>query len=150
MAGISDVLGGVLGGSGEGGGSIGKLIAPVMEMIQNNGGLQALVARLQDSPIAGQVNSWLGSGQNEPVSGDQVAEAVGPENVEQIAQQSGMSTDEVKGGLSQLLPNLVDKFSPGGQIPGADQVQDLVKNIPGAEQVQGQLGSMLGGLFGKQ
>lgn len=149
MAGLSDLLSGVLGGGhSSGGADISKLIQPVLEMIQKNGGLQNLLGQLQNSPIGSQVNSWIGGGQNEPVSGDQVAAAVGETQVEELAAETGMSTEEVKGGLSELLPNLVDKFTPGGQVPGADQVQDVIKNIPGADQLQSQLGGLLSGILG--
>lgn len=149
MAGLSDVLGGMLGGSQAGGGmDISKLIQPVLDLIQKSGGLQGLLSQLQNSPIGGQVNSWISGGENQPVSGDQVAAAVGESNVEELAAQSGLSTDQVKGGLSELLPNLVDKFTPGGQVPGVEQVQDVIKNIPGADQLQEQVGGLLSQILG--
>ncbi|MFN8126182.1 MAG: YidB family protein [Candidatus Nanopelagicales bacterium] len=149
MAGIQDILGSVLGGSGgSGSADIQKLIQPLLDMIQQNGGLQQVLAQLQNSPIGEQVTSWISPGANESVSADQVAQAVGPETVEKLAEESGMTPDQVSGSLTQLLPNLVDKFTPGGSVPGADQIQEVIKNIPGADQVQDQLGSLLGGLLG--
>jgi uncharacterized protein YidB (DUF937 family) len=149
MAGVQDLLSGVLGGGGSGAtDNITKLIQPVMDMIQNNGGLQSVLSQLQNSPIGGQVASWIGTGDNQPVSSDDLAAAVGEDKVEALAQESGLPVEEVKGGLSEILPNLVNKLSPGGQIPGADQIGDIVKQIPGAEQFQDQLGSLLGGLLG--
>lgn len=150
MAGLGDLLGGIMGSSGAENvrADLTKLAQPLLDMIQKNGGLQALLGQLQNSPIGGQVSSWIGGGTNEPVSGEQIADAVGPENVEALADQAGMSPDQVKGGLSELLPNLVDKLTPGGQIPGAEQLGDIVKQIPGADQAKDQLSSILGSLLG--
>jgi len=110
--------------------------------------LQSLLGSLQNSPIGGQVSSWIGTGDNEAVSGEDLAASLGETNIDELASKSGLSVDQVKGGLSELLPSLVDKFSPGGQIPGADQLGEVLKNIPGGDQIQDQLGSILGGLLG--
>ena len=148
MAGIQDILGSVLGGSSGGSADIQKLIQPLLDMIQQNGGLQQVIGQLQSSPIGEQVTSWISPGANEAVSADQVAQAVGPETVDKLAEETGMTPDQVSGSLSQMLPNLVDKLSPGGSIPGADQVNEIIKNIPGADQVSGQLSKVLGSLLG--
>ncbi len=144
MAGIQDMLGGLMGSGGQIPADLQKLAEPILQMIQQNGGLQQILGQLQNSPIGEQVNSWLGTGANEAVSPDQVAEAM-PNAVEDLASKTGMSAEQVSSSISELLPNLVDKLSPGGQLPGADQLGDVLKQIPGGDQLSGMLGGLLGG-----
>ncbi len=144
MAGIQDMLGGLMGSGGQIPADLQKLAEPILQMIQQNGGLQQILGQLQNSPIGEQVNSWLGTGANEAVSPDQVAEAM-PHAVEDLASKTGMSAEQVSSSISELLPNLVDKLSPGGQLPGADQLGDVLKQIPGGDQLSGMLGGLLGG-----
>lgn len=149
MANINDILGGLLGGSGEGSNvDITKMVQPVIDMIQQNGGLQGMLTQLQNSPIAEQVGSWIGSGQNQAATPDQVAEAVGEANVEDLAAKTGLSVDQVKTNLSEMLPNLVSKLTPSGQLPNTEQITDALKQIPGAEQMQSQLTDLVGRLSG--
>ena len=67
--------------------------------------------------------SWIGTGSNKSVSPDQVKEALGPQQVEQVANQAGVSTDEAAAGLSKVLPEAVDNVTPSGQVPSAGDVR---------------------------
>jgi uncharacterized protein YidB (DUF937 family) len=80
------------------------------------GGLQGLVQKLQQTGLDQQVQSWLGNGKNMPVSAEQLRDALGNEQVRQIAQQFGLPVDKVLDMLSQHLPDAVDQSSPGGQL----------------------------------
>lgn len=149
MAGIEDLIGSVMGG--QGGVDLGKLTrmaGPLMEMIQNQGGLGNLVSQLQNSPIGAQVNSWIGTGANESVSSEQVEQALGADTVQELAQESGLSEQEVAGGLSALLPNLINRVTPNGSLPGTDQIQGILKGLPGGDSLQSMLGNLPGGLGG--
>lgn len=148
MAGINDILGQILGGGQGGNLDIQKLVGPVMEMVQSKGGLQGLISQLQSSGLGDQVGSWIGTGENAKVDPTALANAVGMENVKELAAKTGLPVERVTGDLGQLLPNLIDKLSPGGAIPGVSQASELAKSIPGAEGVADQLTKMLGGLLG--
>ena len=93
------------------------LLGGVMSLINNAGGLQGILQQLQSSGIADQVASWIGTGENAPVSGNQIAEALGTENVAQIAQHAGIEPEHAATGLAQLLPQIIDQLTPGGQVP---------------------------------
>jgi uncharacterized protein YidB (DUF937 family) len=80
------------------------------------GGLQGLVQKLQQTGLDQQVQSWLGNGKNMPVSAEQLRDALGNEQVRQIAQQFGLPVDKVLDLLSQHLPEAVDQASPDGQL----------------------------------
>lgn len=144
MAGIQDMLSGIMGGSAQIPADLQKMVEPILQMIQQNGGLQQIIGQLQNSPIGEQVNSWLGSGANEAVTPDQVAQAM-PNAVEDLSKKTGMTIEQVSSSISELLPNLVDKLSPTGQIPGTDQLNEVLKQIPGGDQLQGMLSGLLGG-----
>src|SRR4051794_1391847 len=93
------------------------LLAGVMNLINNAGGLQGILQQLQSSGIADQVASWIGTGENAPVSGNQIAEALGTDSVTQIAQHAGIAPEHAAAGLAQLLPQIIDQLTPGGQVP---------------------------------
>jgi uncharacterized protein YidB (DUF937 family) len=81
------------------------------------GGLGGLVDKLQKGGLGNLVNSWVGPGQNQPVSHNQLGPALGPEIIKTLAQRSGLSEEELIRQLSQVLPGLVDKLTPNGRLP---------------------------------
>jgi|KBSMisStandDraft_5_1062788.scaffolds.fasta_scaffold57175_3 uncharacterized protein YidB (DUF937 family) len=94
------------------------LAASVMQMINSQpGGLSGLVQQFHDKGLGGLVSSWVGTGQNLPVSADQLQHVLGSEQVKEIAAKAGISPDMVTSHLSQLLPMLIDKMTPNGQMP---------------------------------
>jgi uncharacterized protein YidB (DUF937 family) len=82
----------------------------------NMGDLQGLVSKLQQGGLGAQVQSWLGSGGNMPVTADQLKAALGDEHVQQLAAQFGVPVDKVLSLLSEHLPETVDKASPNGTL----------------------------------
>jgi uncharacterized protein YidB (DUF937 family) len=81
------------------------------------GSLGGLLNQLQTSGLGGQVASWLGAGENLPVSVDQLRQALGDETVQQIASNLGVPIDKLLAQLSQHLPSVVDHVSPNGILP---------------------------------
>jgi uncharacterized protein YidB (DUF937 family) len=118
-------------------GSQNQLLSVVLGMLndQKSGGLSGLLDRFQQNGLGEQVSSWIGPGQNQPVSGEQIDETLGHDKVEQIAQQAGMSHEQASGGIAELLPNLIDKLTPEGKVP--DQ-SSLALNLG---SLTGKLGS---------
>lgn len=148
MARLDQLMRQILGGSA-GAMDISKLTAlaqPLLQQIQSSGGLNAVLGKLQQAGLGDQVNSWLGQGGNESVDADKLAEAIGEDRIETLSAESGMSPDEVKSGLSQILPGLVDKMSPSGSLPtSASDLTGMLGQIPGGEQISGMIGGLLGG-----
>jgi uncharacterized protein YidB (DUF937 family) len=111
------------------------LAASVMQMINSQpGGLSGLVQQFHDKGLGGLVTSWVGTGQNMPVSADQLQHVLGSEQVKEIAAQAGISPDMVTSHLSQLLPMLIDKMTPNGQVPqGSSSILEegmgMLKNL---------------------
>ena len=81
------------------------------------GGLGGLLDKLQKGGLGDVANSWIGSGQNQPVSPKQLGPALGPDIIKTLAQGSGLSEEELTKQLSQVLPGIVDKLTPAGRLP---------------------------------
>jgi uncharacterized protein YidB (DUF937 family) len=79
--------------------------------------LGGLLDKLQKGGLGNAANSWVGSGQNQPVAPGQLGSALGPDVVKTLAQRSGLSEDEITKQLSQILPGVVDKLTPNGRLP---------------------------------
>jgi uncharacterized protein YidB (DUF937 family) len=81
------------------------------------GGLGGLVDKLQKGGLGSVVNSWVGPGQNQPVTPGQLGPALGPDIIKTLAQKSGMSEEELTKQLAHALPGVVDKLTPAGRLP---------------------------------
>jgi uncharacterized protein YidB (DUF937 family) len=101
------------------GGSGGQAAAAtsVKNLVNNAGGFQGLVAKLQQGGLGDQVQSWIGHGTNQSVSPDQVTQALGQDQVQKLADQGGVSPDELTQHLAQVLPQAVDHATPDGHAP---------------------------------
>ena len=123
---LGNVLGGMAGGGqpAQGGN---QLIQVVLQMLQQNGGIEGLLARMQQAGYGQQAQSWIGTGQNMPISPDALSQIFGQGELGQIAQQLGLPQQDAAGGLAQMLPDVVDQMTPQGQIP--DHSSDLVAQV---------------------
>ncbi len=118
------VTSGVLGGSNN------PLAGSLLQMIQNQpGGLQGLVQSFHDKGMGGLVQSWVGTGQNLPISGDQLNQVLGSDVVKQLAAKAGFSPETASSTLSTLLPQLVDKLTPNGQVPEHGDLMSMGASI---------------------
>ena len=114
--GLRSILGGLVGGGGSpglGGGGLGGALG---------GGLGGLGQILAQAGLGDQMKSWVSTGHNMPLSPDQVSQAFGPSRLGELAEATGMSHDEVAGQLSQMLPQVVDGLTPGGNLPQGEDV----------------------------
>jgi uncharacterized protein YidB (DUF937 family) len=89
-------------------------------------GLGGLLAKLQQGGLGNIANSWVGPGQNQPVSPGQLGSTLGPGIIKAIAQRSGLSEEEVTQQLSQVLPGIVDKLTPNGRLPTSAEVSRML------------------------
>ena len=114
----------------------GEIVNAVIGLINNpaTGGLQGLVDKFHANGLGSIVSSWVGTGQNQAISPQQITQALGS-HVEQIAQKTGAPASAVASQLAALLPNVIDKLTPQGSIPtGGALAQGLamLKNTLGA------------------
>ena len=100
------------------GSSSNPLATEVLQMINNHpGGLPAIVQSFHDKGLGEVVTSWVGNGQNLPISADQIHQVLGSDAVKQLAAKAGISPDVAGSTLAQMLPSLIDKLTPNGQMP---------------------------------
>lgn len=109
------------------------LLETIMGLVNNpeTGGLTGLVETFKSNGLGDVVSSWIGTGQNQPVSGEQIQQVLGDEQIEQIAQKTGTSKEEVAGGLATLLPGIIDKLTPGGTLPEGGLLQQGLSMLKG-------------------
>jgi len=88
-------------------------------------GLGGLVDKLQKGGLGNLINSWVGPGQNQPVSPNELGPALGPDIIKTLAQRSGLPEEELTRHLSQVLPGLVDKLTPNGRLPTLAELSEL-------------------------
>jgi len=139
---VNGALGQALGG--QAGGGMPPLMQLVMSLIGGQqggaGGLGALVAQLQQGGLGEAVQSWVSTGANLPVSGEQLGTALGQGRLGELAQQFGLPADALGGQLAQLLPQVIDQMTPNGQLPAAGAQPDLGSLVGGLMGMLGQKG----------
>ena len=122
---LGQMMGGTMGGAQPTGAQAqNPLLQIVLQMLQQNGGLSGMLGKMQQAGYGQQAQSWIGTGQNMPIDAGALSQIFGQGELGQLAQQLGISHDEASGNLAQMLPNVVDEMTPGGQIP--DNHSDLV------------------------
>lgn len=111
-------------GPGQGPGGLGGL----------GGGLGGLLEQFTKKGYGDQAQSWIGTGPNQSLPMEALSDVFGDDQLAHIASQAGVSQDEARQGLSQLLPEVVDHFTPQGQLPPVDQllasIDDYGRQLP--------------------
>jgi len=118
---IADALGNLLGGGADGGLDLGSLMSGLSE----NG-------------LAGIVGSWLGSGENEAISMDSISDLLGSDKVSEFASSLGLSTESATGALAEMLPNVIDQATSGGD----SIIDSMLNQVGGADGAMDMLGKM--------
>jgi uncharacterized protein YidB (DUF937 family) len=106
-AGARDSLSGILGGL-VGGGGVGSLL---------NGGIGELLEHFKQNGQGDAAQSWINQGPNREVTAPELQQAIGPDVLQKLEQQTGLSQQEILGRLSRELPTAVDKYTPDGRLP---------------------------------
>jgi len=84
------------------------------------GGLTGLVEKFKQNGLGNVVSSWIGHGQNETVTGDQIKQVLGADKIKEFAEKSGLPVEEAPNKIAEILPGVVDKLTPEGKIPEGD------------------------------
>jgi uncharacterized protein YidB (DUF937 family) len=107
---LDGLLGGVVGAG---------MMSIVTGMIEQHGGVQGIVNQFEKQGLGATVKSWVGTGANQPISADQVHQALGAGALQQLAAKAGMSLPDLTQKLAQILPQAIDKLTPNGVVPKA-------------------------------
>ena len=131
--GLLDQITGALGGQMGGGSGQNQMLQLVMQLLQNQpGGLQGLIDQFTRAGLGSQAASWVGTGQNLPISADDLMKVFGGGGqLQDMLSKFGMQQSEVMGGLAQMLPGVVDRLTPNGSVQDDMVAQglDLLKNL---------------------
>ncbi|RQP29042.1 YidB family protein [Burkholderia ubonensis] len=137
--GLLDIVGGLLGGQA-GGNSQSALLSAALEFINNQpGGLNGLIEKFKAGGAGDIIGSWVGTGENQPVSADTLQNVLGSDAIGALASKFGVDPAQASGILAQVLPHVVNHATPNGEVPADGQVD--------TSNVLGTL-TQLAGLFG--
>lgn len=125
LGGLGGMLGSVLGGGNRGddqqpagkGALLTMLLPLVLQLVQRNGGVGAMLDKFRQQGLGQQANSWVSQGANQAVGAQDVTNVVGADEVSRMARQLGVPEDQVAGGLAQILPHVVNHLTPEGEVP---------------------------------
>jgi uncharacterized protein YidB (DUF937 family) len=93
------------------------------------GGLGGLLEQFQRTGFGEQARSWVGTGANLPIPPDAMAQVFGRDSLERIASQAGLTEEQASTGLSQILPEVVDRVTPQGKVPDLDALAASVGDL---------------------
>lgn len=108
------------------------------DLLKGQGGVGGLAEKFGQAGLGDVVGSWVGNGANAKISPEQIAAVIGSGPVADLAAKLGVSPQQASETLAGLLPEAIDRLTPGGQIDGAD---DLLDKLPGG------IGDMIGGFL---
>ena len=142
---LGDILGGLGGGTGKSGtdglpGGMGGLLGSLLPVIGGmlaGGGLQKVISGFQANGLSAQADSWVGTGENAPISGDDVRKAVGAEELAKIAAQLGVSEDEAAAAVAQVLPTVIDTVSPEGHLAPESELDAAFQSLEHSGETTG-------------
>ncbi|MEC7118759.1 MAG: YidB family protein [Pseudomonadota bacterium] len=138
--GLGDLLGSVLGGGNTtsakpaaqgGAGLLIALLPVILNWVQQQGGLEKVLASLQSKGLGGQAQSWMSTGQNQPIQPEQVESVFGTAQVDQFAAETGANRGAVLSGIASLLPQVIDQLTPKGDTSTANEANQEIGTVLG-------------------
>src|SRR5262252_1244383 len=119
-------------------GEANPLMGIISGLLAQSGGLEGLASKFSQSGQGNAFQPWVGMGENEAISSNQVQNALGSEQVKALAAKMGIDPSQASGFLAEYLPKIVDKLTPAGKIdPSADHQQGLAALLPSLLQSLG-------------
>jgi uncharacterized protein YidB (DUF937 family) len=123
----------------QGSGQQDQLLQIVGSLLQRSGGIGGLMNSFNQAGMGDIIKSWVSTGQNSPISANQLSQVLGNDQIGQLAQQLGVNSQQAGQMLSQYLPQIIDHLTPQGQVPANNSQGDLMNAA---------LGALKGKLFG--
>ena len=116
---------------GGGSGTQNPLLDIALSLLKDpkTGGLNGLVDSFKSKGMNDVMSSWISTGQNLPISPEQVLQILGKGQIRQFSKQSGTSNEDITSGLASLLPDLINKLTPEGKIPESDVLQQGLRML---------------------
>ena len=135
--GLMDTIMGLVGKSGGGKDVMSQLSTMLTGKGGDGMGLSRLIDQFKGAGLGDKADSWVGTGENQPLNSDEVEKAIGADRLAKMSKETGKSVDELKSGLSTAIPEAVNKLTPDGKMPDPSDLMKMAKNFD------------FGSLFGK-
>jgi uncharacterized protein YidB (DUF937 family) len=136
--GLFDSILSAVSGKSDASGEAAPLIGILSGLLAQSGGLQGLANKFSQSGQGNAFSSWVGMGENQPVSSDQIQKALGSDQIGALATRMGVDPAQASQFLAEYLPKIVDKLTPEGKVdPTADHQQGLAALLPSLLQSLG-------------
>ncbi len=119
---LFDQISAALTGGGQTAAQDGGVAQHLVAMVSDpaNGGLAGLVQKFEAAGAGGIIASWVGTGENQSVATDLIQKVLGSEQVQSLAQKTGLPVDQLLAQISQHLPGMVDGMTPNGTVPSGN------------------------------
>jgi len=129
---MSEVAG-LAGGAAAMGGGNAALLNGVLGMLGSNGaggnGLASVLQAFEQQGLGRVAASWVGTGQNLPISTEQIIQGLGSGRLQQLAEAAGLPHGAAASALAGLLPTVIDRLTPNGSVPHGDQLSGLLGTL---------------------
>lgn len=123
--GLLDAFSKLMGKEGDGGVDY----TAIVQWVEQQGGLQKIVESFRQGNMVDVVQSWLGAGENQAITGDHVQQVLSSDAINQLAQKMGIEPSQASSTIAQVLPKLVDASSPNGEIHQADDLTSMLGKL---------------------
>lgn len=138
LGGLGRTRGGGIPGLGgnAGGAALAAILAIGLQLLQRNGGIEGVLGKLQQKGYGRQANSWVSTGENEPIGEDAISDVFGREEVSRAAKQMGVDPQEALGGLATVFPEIVNQMTPQGHVETTsdDVVEQALRTLREKQQ----------------
>ncbi len=128
---FDDLIKNALGGNAPAPTQTESLLKGALDLLNSAGGVQGIAEKFQQSGLGDVVSSWIGTGQNQPISAEQLSAVLGQDKVASLAQQAGIPAEQGASALAGVFPALLDKLTPDGVIPDKSQWMTIGKVVLG-------------------
>ncbi len=128
---LDDVLHAAAGAAPAKDSSQSSLVSAVLSMLSQSGGISGLAHQFTAQGLGNIVHSWISTGQNLPISPEQLQSVLGSDQVQTLAAKAGVSPETAKNGLAQILPQIVDQLTPNGEVPQGDLMSKGMELLKG-------------------
>lgn len=98
-------------------GDQGGMVQMAMDLINQHGGIGGVLDKFKEGGLANEVASWVSTGENLPISAEQISAVLGDGQIAQMAAKFGISPEVISSQIAENLPALVDKLTPNGELP---------------------------------
>jgi uncharacterized protein YidB (DUF937 family) len=129
---ISGAVGGMLGqgrAGAQGGEANAGLLQQVLGMLSSPGALSNITRGFHSAGLDNVLQSWVGTGENLPITGDQVKQVLGSGNVADLGARAGLTESDASNALAGMLPQVIDKLTPDGKLPSQGDLSSALGKL---------------------